>query len=186
MVLPEVIQHLRVDCDKVFRQRVHRPEPDLGAFSAMLWCFEQREKIYDILEAVCGARLTTSYTRIGGLFRDVPDDFSAMVEKLLEEFPGLIDELETMLVGNRIFEDRLHGIGVITRQEAIDWGLTGPIARGDIGTISKHLEALKTTAPHLLSTYRELGRQTIPIAQAKGKINQSQARELQTILERPD
>lgn len=64
--------------------------------------------------------------------------------------------------------------------------LTGPIARGDIGTIAKHLDALKQTAPHLLSTYRELGRQTIPIAIAKGKINQSQARELQTILEQPD
>ncbi|NQT31666.1 MAG: DUF2520 domain-containing protein [Deltaproteobacteria bacterium] len=64
--------------------------------------------------------------------------------------------------------------------------LTGPIARGDIGTINKHLDALKQTAPHLLSTYRELGRQTIPIAVAKGKIDQSQARELQTILKQPD
>ncbi|MCK4368193.1 MAG: DUF2520 domain-containing protein [Dehalococcoidales bacterium] len=64
--------------------------------------------------------------------------------------------------------------------------LTGPIARGDIGTINKHLDALNQTAPHLLSTYRELGRQTIPIALAKGKINESQARELQAILEQPD
>ncbi len=64
--------------------------------------------------------------------------------------------------------------------------LTGPIARGDIGTINKHLDALKQTAPHLLSTYRELGRQTIPIALAKGKINQHQAQELQAILEQPD
>ena len=61
--------------------------------------------------------------------------------------------------------------------------LTGPIARGDIGTINKHLDALQQTAPKLLSTYRELGRQTIPIAVAKGKINQSQAQELQTILQ---
>ncbi len=64
--------------------------------------------------------------------------------------------------------------------------LTGPIARGDIGTISKHLDALKRTAPDLVSTYRELGRQTIPIALAKGKIDQSQARKLQTILGQPD
>lgn len=64
--------------------------------------------------------------------------------------------------------------------------LTGPIARGDIGTISKHLDALKQTAPHLLSTYRELGRQTIPIALAKGKIDELQAQELQTILGQPD
>jgi len=64
--------------------------------------------------------------------------------------------------------------------------LTGPIARGDIGTINKHLDALDKTAPHLLSTYCELGRQTIPIALAKGKINESQAHQLQAILEQPD
>jgi predicted short-subunit dehydrogenase-like oxidoreductase (DUF2520 family) len=64
--------------------------------------------------------------------------------------------------------------------------LTGPIARGDIGTISKHLDALKNAAPDLVSTYRELGRQTIPVALAKGKIDQSQARKLQTILGKPD
>ena len=64
--------------------------------------------------------------------------------------------------------------------------LTGPIARGDIGTINKHLDALKTTAPNLVSTYCELGRQTISIALAKGKIDQSQAKELQTILGQPD
>jgi predicted short-subunit dehydrogenase-like oxidoreductase (DUF2520 family) len=63
--------------------------------------------------------------------------------------------------------------------------LTGPIARGDMGTINKHLDALEQTAPHLLSTYRELGRQTIPIALAKGRINESQAQELETILENP-
>jgi predicted short-subunit dehydrogenase-like oxidoreductase (DUF2520 family) len=64
--------------------------------------------------------------------------------------------------------------------------LTGPIARGDIGTINKHLDALNQTAPHLLSTYRELGQQTIPIALAKGRINQEKAQELQAILEQPD
>jgi predicted short-subunit dehydrogenase-like oxidoreductase (DUF2520 family) len=64
--------------------------------------------------------------------------------------------------------------------------LTGPIARGDTGTINKHLQVLESKAPHLLSTYRELGRQTIPIAVAKGKIDQSQASKLQTILGQPD
>jgi predicted short-subunit dehydrogenase-like oxidoreductase (DUF2520 family) len=76
----------------------------------------------------------------------------------------------------------LHNIETI----GIPQCLTGPIARGDTGTISKHLEALKSTAPHLLSTYRELGRQTIPIALAKGKINQTQLQELQEILGQPD
>jgi predicted short-subunit dehydrogenase-like oxidoreductase (DUF2520 family) len=76
----------------------------------------------------------------------------------------------------------LHNIETI----GIPQCLTGPIARGDTGTISKHLEALKSSAPNLLPTYRELGRQTIPIALAKGKIDQSQARELQEILGQSD
>jgi predicted short-subunit dehydrogenase-like oxidoreductase (DUF2520 family) len=76
----------------------------------------------------------------------------------------------------------LHNIETI----GIPQCLTGPIARGDIGTINKHLDALKSTAPQLLSTYRELGRQTVPIALAKGKIGQPQARELQEILGQPD
>jgi len=76
----------------------------------------------------------------------------------------------------------LHNIETI----GIPQCLTGPIARGDIGTINKHLDALKSTAPHLVSTYRELGRQTIPIALAKGRIDQSKARELEAVLEQPD
>jgi predicted short-subunit dehydrogenase-like oxidoreductase (DUF2520 family) len=76
----------------------------------------------------------------------------------------------------------LHNIETI----GIPQCLTGPIARGDIGTINKHLDALKSSAPHLLSTYRELGRQTIPIALAKGKIGQSQAEEMQAVLGQPD
>ncbi len=64
--------------------------------------------------------------------------------------------------------------------------LTGPIARGDIGTINKHLDSLKATAPHLLPTYRELGRQTVPIALAKGRINKSRAQELEALLKQPD
>ena len=76
----------------------------------------------------------------------------------------------------------LHNIETI----GIPQCLTGPIARGDIGTINKHLDALKATAPQLLSTYRELGRQTIPIALAKGRINEPRAQELMAILERPD
>ena len=75
----------------------------------------------------------------------------------------------------------LHNIETI----GIPQCLTGPIARGDTGTINKHLDALETTAPHLVSTYRELGRQTIPIALARGRIGQSKARELQTILGQP-
>jgi NADH dehydrogenase I D subunit len=102
---------------------------DIGAFSLMLWAFERREKIYDLLEIVTGTRLTTSYTRIGGLFRDVPEDFPELVESLTKEFPRFVDELRTMTHGNRIFEERLRGTGIITAEEAVNWGLTGPVLR---------------------------------------------------------
>jgi NADH dehydrogenase I D subunit len=102
---------------------------DMGAFSIMLWAFEKREKIYDIMEAVTGARLTTSYTRIGGLFRDVPPDFPDMVRKFLAEFPAFLDEFEGMTVGNRIFEDRLRKTGFISAEKAVEWGLSGPVLR---------------------------------------------------------
>ncbi len=102
---------------------------DMGAFSLMLWSFERREKIYDIIEAVTGARLTTSYTRIGGLFRDVPSDFADLIRGMLREFPKFLDEFESMAIGNRIFEDRLRGTGKISAEDAVSWGLTGPILR---------------------------------------------------------
>ncbi len=132
--VPERAQVLRVLLCEISRIADHilccgLQAMDLGAFSAMLWCFEEREKIYDIMELVCGARLTTSYTRIGGLFRDVPEEFDGKVNQLLKGMPGVLDELETMLIGNRIFEDRLHGIGVIKKEEALNWGMSGPIAR---------------------------------------------------------
>jgi len=102
---------------------------DMGAFSLMLWSFERREKIYDIIEAVTGARLTTSYTRIGGLFRDVPSDFRELMTTFLRDFPRFVDEFEKMAIDNRIFEDRLRGTGKISGPDAVAWGLTGPILR---------------------------------------------------------
>jgi len=102
---------------------------DLGAFSMMLWAFIEREKLYDIFENVTGARLTTSYTRIGGLMRDVPEDFDAMVRKFMETGLRTIREMEGMLNGNKIFRDRTIGVNVIGREDAISYGLTGPLLR---------------------------------------------------------
>ncbi|MCY3018967.1 MAG: NADH-quinone oxidoreductase subunit D [Planctomycetota bacterium] len=102
---------------------------DLGAFSVMLWTFIEREKLYDIFEAVTGARLTTSWTRVGGIFRDVPPDFPEMVRAFLAKLPAALDEIEEMLNRNRIFMDRCIGIGTLTRQEAISYGVTGPMLR---------------------------------------------------------
>ncbi|MBI4577686.1 MAG: NADH dehydrogenase (quinone) subunit D [Planctomycetes bacterium] len=102
---------------------------DMGAFSVMLWCFQERERVYDIFESVCGARLTTSYTRVGGLMRDVPPGFAAEVRSFLDGLPSTAREVEEILGGNRIWEERLDRVGVIRREEALRWSLTGPIAR---------------------------------------------------------
>lgn len=131
---PERCQVLRVIMSEISRIGDHilclgLQGMDLGAFSVMLWAFKQREKIYDIIEAVCGARLTTSWTRVGGLMRDVPEFFEDQVYTFLDEFPPIIDEYHTMLTHNRIFVDRLVGVGVLTKEQALDWGVTGPIGR---------------------------------------------------------
>jgi len=102
---------------------------DMGAFSAMLWTFIEREKLYDIFEAVTGARLTTSWTRVGGVFRDVPPDFAALVREFLDRFPPLLAEIETMLSSNRIFKDRTVGVGALSAEQAVAWSLTGPLLR---------------------------------------------------------
>ena len=102
---------------------------DLGAFSVMLWTFIEREKLYDIFEAVTGARLTTSYTRIGGVFRDVPPDFEEMCRTFMVKCEKTINEVESVLNENRIFLDRTKGVGAISRQDAISYGLSGPLLR---------------------------------------------------------
>ncbi len=132
--LPERCQVLRVIMSELSRIGDHilclgLPGMDLGAFSVMLWAFEKREIIYDIIEAVCGARLTTSWTRVGGLMRDVPEYFEDLMYKFLDEFPPLIGEFHTMLTGNKIFVDRVKDVGVLTYDEAVSWGATGPTAR---------------------------------------------------------
>ncbi len=102
---------------------------DIGAFTVFLYGFRIRERIYDLFELVCGSRLTTSYTRIGGMMRDVPDDFIGMCRSLLEEVPTALEQIDDLLSHNRIWLDRTRGLGVITAEQAISYGLTGPIAR---------------------------------------------------------
>ncbi len=102
---------------------------DLGAFSLMLWAFTEREKLYDIFENVTGARLTTSYTRIGGLFRDVPHDFDEQVRRFMESGKKTISEMEGMLDENPIFVNRTKGVGAVSGEESISFGLTGPLLR---------------------------------------------------------
>jgi NADH dehydrogenase I D subunit len=102
---------------------------DLGAFSAMLWTFVHRELLYDIFEAVTGGRLTTTYTRVGGLARDVPPNFPDLVRTAIARFREIIDEIDRSLLGNPIFIRRTRGIGRLSREDAVAWGITGPCLR---------------------------------------------------------
>jgi NADH-quinone oxidoreductase subunit D len=105
---------------------------DLGAFTAFLYGFNERELIYDIVEYMSGQRFHTSWTRVGGLNMDLPDEvvFKMMVHNLVDEaLPKAIEDVEKLLNKNRIFLDRTRGIGTLTRDEAIAWSVTGPMAR---------------------------------------------------------
>jgi NADH-quinone oxidoreductase subunit D len=103
---------------------------DLGAFTAFLYAFYQREKIYDIFETASGQRFHPSYTRVGGLAFDITDQFIRQVRDFIRDFPKTHSDVCTLLNRNRIFLDRTQGIGVLSKEEAINCGATGPVARG--------------------------------------------------------
>jgi NADH:ubiquinone oxidoreductase subunit D len=103
---------------------------DIGAMTVFLYCFREREWILELFEMICGARLTVTYPRIGGVRNDVSQEFLDSLWKFTEEFPSRIPEYETLIDKNRIWLKRTIGIGVISAEEAINWGLTGPTLRG--------------------------------------------------------
>ncbi|HEY8227188.1 MAG TPA: NADH dehydrogenase (quinone) subunit D [Pyrinomonadaceae bacterium] len=103
---------------------------DIGAMTVFFYCFREREKILNIIEAASGGRLTPSYFRIGGLMMDLPSGFERRVTQFLEHFPRALDEFHKLLTGNKIFQKRTQGIGRISADDAIDWGLSGPCLRG--------------------------------------------------------
>jgi NADH-quinone oxidoreductase subunit D len=103
---------------------------DVGAMTVFLYTFKERELIYDMCECICGARFTTAYTRIGGLANDMPPEFLPMLRKFLEDLPATIDETDKLLTRNKIFTERTRDVGVISKADAIDLGLTGPNLRG--------------------------------------------------------
>ena len=103
---------------------------DLGALTVFLYTFTEREKIYDLCEILSGARFTTSYTRVGGQIRDLPDTFIPALRKFLDGFGPALDECDHLLTRNRIFVDRTKDIAVIPRDRAIAYGISGPNLRG--------------------------------------------------------
>lgn len=104
---------------------------DIGAMTPFLYAFRDRERLLDLFEMTCGARLTVSYPRIGGVRNDVSQEFLDKLYEFTEEYPRIIeDQYETLIDQNRIWLQRTKGIGVISAEEAINWGLTGPTLRG--------------------------------------------------------
>jgi NADH-quinone oxidoreductase subunit D len=117
---------------------------DTGAFTYFLYAFWQREVIYDIFESMCGARFTNSYTRVGGLMYDITPVSIEKIRAFLRNFPKTLDDMERLLNRNRIFVDRTKGVGVMSREEAINRSASGPVARASGVTVD-----LRKDVPYL-------------------------------------
>jgi NADH dehydrogenase I D subunit len=102
---------------------------DLGAMTIFWLMYTWREQAYTIIEGMCGMRLTTSYARIGGMSYDLPENFQAEMKKFLDGLPKTLDDVEKLLSSNRIWVDRTKGVGVLTPDQCLDFGITGPVAR---------------------------------------------------------
>ncbi len=132
---PPRAQYIRVIISEMARLASHLVAVgsmglDVGAVTILLWTFREREKLLDILDVLAGARFTTSYTRIGGVMQDFSDECVAALRSFLDQFPEKLEECTSLLNKNRIFVDRCDGIGVISKEDAIAIGLTGPNLRG--------------------------------------------------------
>src|SRR5437763_7236392 len=133
--LPPRCQFIRVICCELARSSAHLLglgafAMDVGALTVFLHTFTEREKIYNLIEALTGARFTTTYTRIGGLSRDLPPGWIDQCRKFLNEVVVNFNESEKLLTRNRIFVDRTRDIGVLPKDVAVDYGVTGPNLRG--------------------------------------------------------
>ena len=102
---------------------------DIGAFTPFLWSFQERENVYGLLENWVGARLTTSLTRVGGMAADIPDGWVEKLQAFVQHFPSTIAEVDRMVTRNGIWVGRTIGLGVMTAEEAVNYGLSGPMAR---------------------------------------------------------
>lgn len=103
---------------------------DLGAVTPSLWGFEEREILMEFYERVSGARMHTNYFRPGGVHRDLPEGLAEDIEAWATRFPKFLDDLEELLTGNRIFRQRTVDIGVVSKEQAVEWGFSGPMLRG--------------------------------------------------------
>ncbi len=133
--VPERAQYIRIMMTELNRISSHllwlaTHALDIGAMTVFLYCFREREEILKLFEGLFGARLTTHAFRVGGLWMDLTPGLEAAVRSFVDEFPQRVDEYEQLLTNNRIWLERTKGVGVISGEEAIDYGLSGPPLRG--------------------------------------------------------
>jgi NADH-quinone oxidoreductase subunit D len=103
---------------------------DVGAITPSLWGFQEREKLMDFYERVSGARLHSNYFRPGGVHQDLPAGLADDLRAYFRTFPRFVDDLEGLLTNNRIFKQRLVDVGIVSSEDALDWGFSGPMLRG--------------------------------------------------------
>jgi NADH-quinone oxidoreductase subunit D len=135
MELSEKARHLRVIIAEMNRVASHLVAAgtyglDLGSFTPFLYCFRERERILDLFEEACGARLTYSYLTVGGASYDLPPGWLDRCAAFLDQFEPVVEELHAVLTSNEIFVRRTAGVGIISPEMAVDYGCTGPVLRG--------------------------------------------------------
>src|SRR5437868_7000097 len=132
--VPERTQWIRMICCELGRVIDHLicvgiNAVDLGAFSFFLYGFHQREEAYTLIEKLSGARLTTSYTRIGGLFGDAPDGFEKELKEWIKRTRKVIDEMDELLTNNKIWKQRTVGVAPFNKEQCMAYSYSGPVAR---------------------------------------------------------
>lgn len=133
--IPERAQVVRVMLAELTRIKSHLVwlachALDIGAMTVFIYCFREREHIMNFYEKISGARMTSNYFRVGGLSADLPDGIEQEIRQFIDDMPGHIATYEGLLTGNKIWQKRIQGVGVISAEDAIDLGVTGPSLRG--------------------------------------------------------
>jgi NADH-quinone oxidoreductase subunit D len=132
--IPERAQVIRVLLAELTRIKSHLVwlachALDIGAMTIFIYCFREREEIMDFYERISGARMTSNYFRVGGLSADLPDGIEKDLRKFADDIPGHLETYEGLLTGNKIWQKRIQGVGIISGEDAIDLGVTGPCLR---------------------------------------------------------